>query len=135
MDGYQIPLEFNNGLPYCHFQKPTDNELSLLPNIIMTLDVTWNPSLYDNINDNIDQLYDPLEDTPEHEYHFNQHGEYQNHTVAIHTIVPEEEFFDAIEYVNFDDLVDELMNSWICCIQEVIALYKLSISLMLQKSN
>jgi hypothetical protein len=26
----------------------------LLPHIIMTLDVTWDPSLYDNIYDNID---------------------------------------------------------------------------------
>jgi hypothetical protein len=51
-----------------------------------------------------------LEDTPEHKYHFNQHGEYQHRTVATHTIVPEEEFFDAIEYVDFDDLVDDFMD-------------------------
>jgi hypothetical protein len=76
----------------------------------MTLDATWDPSLYDNINDNIDKFYDPLEDTPEHEYHFDQHEEYQHRTVATHTIVPEEEFFDAIEYVDFDDLVDDFMD-------------------------
>jgi hypothetical protein len=28
MDGYQLPLEFKNGLPYLHCQKPTDIELS-----------------------------------------------------------------------------------------------------------
>jgi hypothetical protein len=43
----------------------------LLTYIIMTSDVTWDPSLYDNINDNIDKFYDPLEDTPEHKYHFD----------------------------------------------------------------
>jgi hypothetical protein len=51
-----------------------------------------------------------LEDTPEHKYHFNQHGEYQHRTDATHTIVPEEEFFDAIEYVDFNDLVDAFMD-------------------------
>jgi hypothetical protein len=87
-----------------------DDELSLLPHIIMTLDVTWDPSLYDNINDNIDQCYDPLEDTPEYEYNFDQHGEYQHLTVATHSIVSEEELFDATEYVDFDDLVDDFMD-------------------------
>jgi hypothetical protein len=47
----------------------------MLPHIILTLDVTWDPSLYNNINDDIDQLYNPLDDTPEHEYHLDQHGE------------------------------------------------------------
>jgi hypothetical protein len=110
MDGYQLPLEFKNGLLCLYCQKTTDNEQSLLPHIIMTSDVTWDPSLYHNINDNIDQFYDPFEDTPEHEYHLDQHGEYRNRTVATHTIVPEEEVFDAIEYVDLDDLVDDLID-------------------------
>jgi hypothetical protein len=93
MDGYQLPLEFKNGLPYLHCRKPTDDELSLLLHIIMTSDVTWDPSLFVIINDNIDQ-----------------HGEYRHRTVATHTIVPEEEFFDASEYVDFDDLVDDFMD-------------------------
>jgi hypothetical protein len=76
----------------------------------MTSDVTWDPSLYDSIKNNIDQFYDPLKDTPEHRYHFDQHGEYQHRTVATHTIVPEEDLFDAIEYVDFDDLVEDSMD-------------------------
>jgi hypothetical protein len=71
MDGYHLPSEFKNGIPYLHCQKPTDIELSLLPHIIMTSDVTWDPSLYDNMNDNIDKVYNPLEDTPENEYNFD----------------------------------------------------------------
>jgi hypothetical protein len=55
-------------------------------------------------NDYIDPFYAPLEDTPEHEYHFDQHGEYQ-----YCTIIPDETFFDAIEYVDLDDLVDYFM--------------------------
>jgi hypothetical protein len=86
------------------------NQQKMSYHIIMTLDVTWDPSLYDMINDNIDRFYDPLEDTPEHEYHFDQHGEYLHRTVAAHTFVPEVEFFDAIEYVDFDDLADDFMD-------------------------
>jgi hypothetical protein len=70
----------------------------------MILDVTWYPSLYDIINDKIDHFYNPLEDTLE--YHFDQHGKYQYLTVAAHDFIPEEEFFDAIEDVDFYDLVD-----------------------------
>jgi hypothetical protein len=55
-------------------------------------------------------ISDPLEDTPEHEYNFDQHGKYQHHTVATHTIVPEDEFLDSIECVDFDDLVDDFMD-------------------------
>jgi hypothetical protein len=84
IDGCQLPLEFKNALPYLHCWKPIDDVLSLLPHIIMTLDVTWDPSLYDSINDNTDQFYDPLEDTSEHEYNFDQHGEYQHCTIATH---------------------------------------------------
>jgi hypothetical protein len=37
-DGYQLPLDFKNGLPYLRCQKPTE-ELSSLPHIITTSDV------------------------------------------------------------------------------------------------
>jgi hypothetical protein len=76
----------------------------------MTLDVTWVPSLYDNINDAIDQFYDHLEDTPKNENHFDPHGKYHHCTVATHTIIPNKAFFDAIEYVDFDALVDDFMD-------------------------
>jgi hypothetical protein len=51
-----------------------------------------------------------LEDTPEHEYNFDQHGEYQHHTIATHTIILEEEFFDTIEYVDVNYCFDGLMD-------------------------
>jgi hypothetical protein len=52
--------------------------------------------------------YDPLEDAPEHEYHCDQDGEFQHRLVATYTIIPEA-FFDAVEYVDFDDLVDDFI--------------------------
>jgi hypothetical protein len=65
MDGYQVQLEFKNGLLYLCCCKPTDEELSLLPYIIMTSDVVWDPSLFDNNNDNIQEFYDPVEEIPD----------------------------------------------------------------------
>ena len=53
IDGYQLPLDFKNGLPYLSCSKPTNNEPKSLPHIIMTSDVDWDPSIYDNVNDDL----------------------------------------------------------------------------------
>jgi hypothetical protein len=63
-DGYQLPLDFKNGLPYLCCWKPTEAEISSLPNSIMTSDVDWDPKQYDITFDDI-----------KHE-HFDQYGEY-----------------------------------------------------------
>jgi hypothetical protein len=59
MDGYQIPLQFKNGLAYLLYRKPTEEELGLLPHEVMTSDVDWDPSLYDNVIDGMDYFHDP----------------------------------------------------------------------------
>jgi hypothetical protein len=110
IDGYQLPLDFKNGLPYLRCRKPTDEELSLLPHIIMTADLDWDPSTYDNDIDDLEKFHDTSIDDNEHE-HFDQYGEYRHRTVATHSTLPEEEFFDAIEYIDFDDLVDDLFDT------------------------
>jgi hypothetical protein len=43
VDGYQILLDFKNGLPYLRCRKPTEAEIGSLPQIIMTSDVDWDP--------------------------------------------------------------------------------------------
>jgi hypothetical protein len=62
VDGYKLPLDFKNGLPYLRCRKPTEAELGLLPHIIMTSDVEWDPSLYDNIIEDIEKFHDTKED-------------------------------------------------------------------------
>jgi hypothetical protein len=75
IDGYQIPLDFKNGLPYLQCRKPTDRELASLPHIIMTFDCEWDPSKFDKDLDDLAAYYDLSEE--DHEgYHFDQHGEY-----------------------------------------------------------
>jgi hypothetical protein len=65
IDGYQLPLDFKNGLPYLRCRKPTDEELSSLPHIIMTSDVDWDPSKYDKNIADIEKFHDPGEDDHE----------------------------------------------------------------------
>ncbi|MFA9289401.1 MAG: reverse transcriptase domain-containing protein, partial [Weeksellaceae bacterium] len=110
VDGYQLPLDFKNGLPYLACRKPSEAELSSLPHIIMTSDIDWDPSIYDNVIDDLEEFHDITVDDIAHE-HFDQYGEYRHRTIATHSILPEEEFFDAIEHIPFDDLVDDLMDA------------------------
>ena len=110
IDGYQLPLDFKNGLPYLRCRKPTKGELGLLPHIIMTSDVDWDPSKYDNVVDDLEAFHDTSVDVIDHDDPFDQYGEYRHRTVATHRMIPEEEFFDAHEYSDYDDYVDDLMD-------------------------
>ena len=83
IDGYQLPLDFKNGLPYLRCRKPTENELASLPHIVMTSDVDWDPRQYDKDMDNLEEFHDPSEDVYQHD-HFDQYGEYCHHTVSTH---------------------------------------------------
>src|SRR5210317_731003 len=49
-DGYIIPLDIKNGLPYLRMRPPTDRELSNpdIPHVVLTSDVVWDPSVLDH---------------------------------------------------------------------------------------
>jgi hypothetical protein len=66
MDGYQIPLDFHNFLPYLKCCIPTADELNKLPHIIMTSDMDWDPSTYNNTIDGMENFYDTDEDEVYH---------------------------------------------------------------------
>jgi Reverse transcriptase (RNA-dependent DNA polymerase) len=111
MDGYQIPLDFKNGLPYLRCRKPTEDELGLLPHIIMTSDVDWDPSLYDNVVEDLQEFHDTSMDVVDHGNPFDQYGEYRYRTIANHNSKNlEEEFFDALSYVDIDEIVDDVID-------------------------
>jgi hypothetical protein len=76
----------------------------------MTSDVDWDPSKFDNDITNLDAFHDPANDNHE-EHHFDQHGEYCHHTVATHLTCVEEELYDACEFLDFDDQVDDLLDA------------------------
>jgi hypothetical protein len=48
MDSYQIPLAFHNVLPYLKCRPPANEEVTSLPHVIMTSDIDWDPTTYDN---------------------------------------------------------------------------------------
>ena len=109
MDGYQIPLDFHNGLPYLPCRPPTPEEVQTLPHIIMTSDIDWDPSIYDNTIDEMDQFYDAEVDEVHHSP-FDSQGNYRHRTVATHTILGDPEFFDANEYLDYDDVIDDILD-------------------------
>ena len=43
VDGYCIPLNIRNGLPYLNIQPFTDHKWDTLPQVIMTSDEEWDP--------------------------------------------------------------------------------------------
>jgi hypothetical protein len=47
-DGYIIPLDIVDGLPYMPMSKPTEEEMDTLPHIIMTGDLDWDPRSMDH---------------------------------------------------------------------------------------
>jgi hypothetical protein len=58
IDGYQIPLDINGGLPYLRYRKPTPDEVANnLPHLIMTADVDWDPCICDNNINDMEQFY------------------------------------------------------------------------------
>jgi hypothetical protein len=112
MDGYQIPLLFKNGLAYLPCRNPTEEEIGLLPHVVMTSDVDWDPSLYDNVIEDMDAFHDPTLDFIDHDNPFNEYGEYRNCTIAMHTLIEgEEEFFVACTFLDFHDMVDDLLDT------------------------
>jgi len=48
LEGYKIPLSIRRGLPYMDMHPPSDHELDTLPQVVLTSDVNWDPTMADN---------------------------------------------------------------------------------------
>jgi hypothetical protein len=57
MDGYQNPLAFHNGLLYLKCRPPTSEEVDYLPHVIMTSDINWDSTTYNNDKTDIMAFY------------------------------------------------------------------------------
>jgi hypothetical protein len=75
----------------------------------MMSDLEWDPSIYDQEIDAIDNFHYPSDD--HEEYNFDQYGEYKHRTIATHLTTLEEEFYEACEFLAFDDQVDDLLDA------------------------
>ena len=55
-DGYALPLDIINGLPYLPMRPYTDHEWETLPHVVLTSDVDWDPTVLDNITSDTDYM-------------------------------------------------------------------------------
>jgi hypothetical protein len=46
-DGYILPLDIRDGLPYLKIRVPTPTELDSLPHAVLTSDCAWDPTVFD----------------------------------------------------------------------------------------
>jgi hypothetical protein len=65
LDGYVIPLDIKNGLPYVKMRPYTGEEWDLLPHVVLTRDGNWNPSVLDHSLTDNEQWYDAVSDFPD----------------------------------------------------------------------
>jgi hypothetical protein len=110
MDGYQIPLTFRNGVAYLKCRPQTDAEVDSLPHLIMTADFDWDSISYDNVILDLQKFYDQDIDEVPHG-NFDAHGNYLHRMVATHLVQPEPEFFDVHEFLAFDNIIDNIVDS------------------------
>ncbi len=82
-DGYVIPLDMINGLPYLKMQPHTEHEWNTLPQVILTSGDDWDPTVLDNNlsgqpdwYNTVKDLQDGLISTP-----FDEHGNYRNRQI------------------------------------------------------
>jgi hypothetical protein len=60
LEGYVIPLDIINGLPYMKMRPPSDDKLKDLPHIIMTSGERWNPAKHDFTLSDQDNWYNTI---------------------------------------------------------------------------
>jgi len=84
LDGYFIPLNIRHGLPYMTIRPYTDLEWETLPQVIMTADVDWDPSILDCEQEDNEEWFNAMEDLPDlaPDLLFDEYGDYRN----IHVI-------------------------------------------------
>lgn len=64
-DGYAIPIDIINGLPYIKMQPNTDKQFEELPHVIFTSGAEWDPTVLDNIISDQEDWYTNIKDLNE----------------------------------------------------------------------
>jgi hypothetical protein len=77
----------------------------------MTSDIDWDPSLYDNVVEELQEFHYTSVYFIDHDNPFDQYGEYRFRTVATHSTILEEELCDAVMYIDFSDIVDDVIDN------------------------
>ena len=64
LDGYIIPLNIRNGLPFMTIRPYTDMEWERLPQVILTADIDWDPSILDCEQEDNEDWFNAMENLP-----------------------------------------------------------------------
>jgi hypothetical protein len=99
LDGYAIPINIRNGLPYITMRPYTDKEWDNLPHVLFTADSEWDPRVLDHDLDEDEQWFDALTDIPEGTADplFDEYGDYRKCTIVNHAITMEHSMQDNDE--------------------------------------
>ena len=79
LDGYILPLDIINGLPYLKMEPPSQKELDELPHVILTPGDKWDPTVLDNTISDQEDWVNNLKDIDEGiiETPFDMFGNYR----------------------------------------------------------
>lgn len=110
-DGYLIPLDIIQGLPYMKLRPPTDFELQSLPHIILTSDNEWDPSVLDNkIDDSTDTWYNEDDNIESFTHHpFDAIGTYKYREIAELNICHSNQF----PVITYDYILDDMITRYV----------------------
>ncbi|MEO1603375.1 MAG: hypothetical protein AAFU49_23535, partial [Pseudomonadota bacterium] len=102
LDGYVLPLSFQNGLAYLPLRPPSDDELLDLHHVVLCSDEPWDPAAFDQDNSDVDAYMnrddvtvpdDNIYGDLRFDRYGNYRGQYNHETVAINNEV----FFDTLD--------------------------------------
>ena len=113
-DGYVIPINIRNGLPYMLLRPYTNKEWDDLPHIILTSDVEWDPTVLDEDFKDNEKWFDAQTslDTGPNSTLFDANGDYLKRTVVGEHDM---HFFDADSHNELDneDLIHYCVNYYL----------------------
>ena len=90
LDGYVIPINIVGGLPYISMHPYMDDEWDNLPQVILTSDLDWDPTVLDHTINDDEHWYNAMCDLDEPPYDspFDPDGTYCGHVVVQTTTLP-----------------------------------------------
>ena len=89
-DGYLLPLDIINGLPYLKIYPPTDKEMEELPHVLLTPADTWDPKVLDHTLSDKEDWINTLKDLDEGiiQTPFDMYGNYRDRQLTSHVDDP-----------------------------------------------